>query len=117
MNSKYKTILKIIALVVLSSMLFSTCVFAEESGYDSGITEDYDANYDELFKPDESVGSDSSDEKVDVNAEEQTGIDVSNKNDKIDAGVSVIPSENNAYVVMSNEVRRNHIHYQQTLPS
>lgn len=109
MNSKYKTILKIIALVVLSSMLFSTCVFAQEPGYDSGIDEEYDATYDDLFEND-LVGSDS-EQETDVNVEEQTGIDVSNKNDKIDAGVSVIPSENNAYVVMSNEVRRNHIHY------
>lgn len=112
MNSKYKLTLRIIALFISTVMAFTTCAFAEDVGFDSGIDEEYDANYDELFGKDESVGSDSGGEQVDVNIEEQTGIDISNKGDSnVDLGVSVIPSENNAYVVMSTEVKRNHIQY------
>lgn len=114
MNSRFKKLLRIVACMVAFTVLLGSFAYAQDADeplYDDGISDEYDANYDDLFKPDESIGSDSSDEKVDVNVEEQTGIDVSNKNDKIDAGVSIIPSENNAYVVMSNEVRRNHIQY------
>ncbi len=94
-------------------MLLGSFAYAQQSDeplYDDGISGEYDAGYDDLFQ-NESVGSDSSQQGVDVNVEEQTGIDFSDKNDKIDSGVSVVPGENNAYVVMGETVKRNHIQY------
>ncbi len=84
-----------------------------DESYEENSAEQYDENHDDLFI-DESIGSDSSSEEIDVSVGEQPGADISTGEQDtpdIDSGVSIVPSENNAYVVMGETVSRNYMQY------
>lgn len=110
---KYYRLKRLISAVTAVAVICGSYSFAGAQEI-SDESEDIVVEDDSAFIEDESnldISDVSDTDKVDVTVEEVVGGDIVDENEKIGTGVSLIPGENNAYVVMGENVTTNYMTY------